>query len=103
MFKRGWERRPEQVRKHAPDIILFDIAMLIKNGRLLDPSQDLDGNYDLLIKDGVVAEIAARGKIEPLLGVFQKLIASRANDHLGFSILQALKEAGALHAELVVI
>lgn len=40
-------------------------------------------------------EIAARGKIEPLLGVFQKLIASRANDHLGFSILQAL----ILHAE----
>jgi len=39
-------------------------TMLIKNGRLLDPSQDLDGNYDLLIKDGIVAEIAATGKIQ---------------------------------------
>jgi dihydroorotase len=38
--------------------------MLIKNGRLLDPSQNLDDHYDLLVKDGVVAEIAPRGKIK---------------------------------------
>jgi len=38
--------------------------MLIKNGHLLDPSQDLDGNYDLLIKDGRVAEMAPKGKLQ---------------------------------------
>jgi dihydroorotase len=39
-------------------------TMLIKNGRILDPSQDLDGNYDLLIKDGLVSEIAPRNKLQ---------------------------------------
>ena len=39
-------------------------TMLIKNGHLLDPSQDLDGNYDLLIKDGRVAEMAPKGKLQ---------------------------------------
>src|SRR5438045_3463894 len=38
-------------------------SILIKNGRLLDPSQDIDGNYDLLIKDGLVEEIASRGEL----------------------------------------
>ena len=38
--------------------------LAIKNGRLLDPSQDLDGNYDLLIKDGRVTEIAPKGKLQ---------------------------------------
>src|SRR5438046_309554 len=36
---------------------------VIKNGRLLDPSQDIDGNYDLLVKDGLVEEIASRGEL----------------------------------------
>ena len=31
--------------------------MLIKNGRLIDPSQDLDGLLDLRITDGKVSEI----------------------------------------------
>lgn len=31
--------------------------MLIKNGRIIDPSQDLDGNLDLRITDGRVSEI----------------------------------------------
>jgi dihydroorotase len=39
-------------------------TMLIKNGRLLDPSQDLDGEYDLLVKDGLVGEIAPRGGLQ---------------------------------------
>jgi dihydroorotase len=38
--------------------------LAIKNGCILDPSQDLDGNYDLLIKDGLVSEIAPRGKLQ---------------------------------------
>lgn len=37
--------------------------MIIKNGHLLDPSQNLDGTYDLLLADGRVAEIAPAGKL----------------------------------------
>lgn len=37
--------------------------MIIKNGHLLDPSQNLDGDYDLLLADGHVAEIALAGKL----------------------------------------
>lgn len=38
-------------------------TMILKNGRLLDPSQDLDGAYDLLLANGRVAEIAPAGKL----------------------------------------
>ncbi len=38
-------------------------AILIHGGRLIDPSQGLDGRFDLRIENGVVAEIAER--IEP--------------------------------------
>jgi hypothetical protein len=34
--------------------------MLIANGRLIDPSQGLDGAHDLLIEDGVVAAVLDR-------------------------------------------
>src|SRR5262245_41195941 len=37
--------------------------LLIHGGRLIDPSQDLDGAFDLLIEDGCVAKI--NGRIEP--------------------------------------
>lgn len=37
-------------------------SLLIHGGRIVDPSQDLDGPYDLLIEDGAVARID--GKIE---------------------------------------
>src|SRR5215510_4875495 len=40
------------------------MLLLIKNGHLLDPSQDLDGNFDLLLQDGRVAEVAAAGKLK---------------------------------------
>jgi len=32
-------------------------SLLIHGGRLVDPSQDLDGRYDLLLEDGAVARI----------------------------------------------
>ncbi|MEP7011335.1 MAG: dihydroorotase [Acidobacteriota bacterium] len=35
-------------------------SILIHGGRLIDPSQGLDGQFDLRIEDGVVAEIAER-------------------------------------------
>jgi dihydroorotase len=38
-------------------------TLSIRNGTLIDPSQELEGKYDLLLKDGRVAEIAATGKL----------------------------------------
>ena len=37
-------------------------SLLIHGGRIVDPSQDLDGSYDLLIEDGAVAKID--GKVQ---------------------------------------
>ncbi len=36
------------------------MKVLVHGGRLLDPSQDIDGKLDVLIEDGVVARIAER-------------------------------------------
>jgi dihydroorotase len=33
-------------------------SLLIKNGRLIDPANGIDGAYDLLVKDGVVDEVS---------------------------------------------
>jgi dihydroorotase len=38
-------------------------SLAIRNGHLIDPAQHLDGKYDLLLKDGRVAEVAAAGKL----------------------------------------
>src|SRR5262245_7469160 len=38
-------------------------SLSIRHGRLIDPAQKLDGSYDLLLKDGHVAEVAAAGKL----------------------------------------
>jgi exportin-2 (importin alpha re-exporter) len=34
----------------------------------------------------------ASNKLEPLLGVFQKLVASKVNDHEGFYLIQTIVE-----------
>jgi dihydroorotase len=38
-------------------------SLTIRGGFLIDPSQKLEGRYDLLLKDGRVAEVAAAGKL----------------------------------------
>ena len=38
-------------------------SLTIRNGHLIDPAQKLDGKFDLLLKDGHVAEIAPPGKL----------------------------------------
>jgi dihydroorotase len=38
-------------------------SLLIKNGLLIDPSANLEGKYDLLLKDGRVTEVAPAGKL----------------------------------------
>lgn len=41
-----------------------DMLMAIKNGHVIDPSQNIDGIFDLLLSEGRVAEIAPAGKIK---------------------------------------
>jgi dihydroorotase len=38
-------------------------SLAIRNGTVIDPSQQLEGKYDLLLKHGRVAEVAAPGKL----------------------------------------
>jgi len=38
------------------------------------------------------SKVVASQKLEPMLGVFQKLIASKLNDHEGFNLIQSLVE-----------
>src|SRR5499427_8399739 len=38
-------------------------SLSIRNGYLIDPAQKLVGKYDLLLKDGFVAEVAPPGKL----------------------------------------
>lgn len=39
---------------------------LIKNGRVIDPSQNIDAIMDLLVEDGVIKEVAAGLKLLPM-------------------------------------
>jgi len=38
-------------------------SLAIRNGLLIDPAQQVEGRYDLLLKDGRVAEVASAGKL----------------------------------------
>lgn len=38
-------------------------TLAIRNGTLIDPAQQLEGKYDVLLKDGRVAEVAPAGKL----------------------------------------
>ncbi len=40
------------------------MSLLIKNGRIIDPKENRDGVFDILIKDGVVAEIGENLTVE---------------------------------------
>jgi dihydroorotase len=39
-------------------------SLLIKGGTVIDPASKIEGQFDLLIADGVIAEVAPRGKIK---------------------------------------
>src|SRR5260370_17297627 len=38
-------------------------SLLIRGGRVIDPAQKLDGQYDILLRDGKITEIAPPRKI----------------------------------------
>jgi len=38
-------------------------SLTIRGGHVIDPAQKLDGLYDILLKDGLVAEVAPKGKL----------------------------------------
>ena len=38
-------------------------SLTIRGGHVIDPAQKVDGLYDILLKDGLVAEIATKGKL----------------------------------------
>ena len=37
-------------------------SILLKGGRVVDPAQNIDADMDVLLRDGLVAEVAAKGK-----------------------------------------
>src|SRR4051812_38873404 len=39
------------------------LSILIKGGRVIDPSQNIDGEFDLLIEDGKISAIEKPGQI----------------------------------------
>src|SRR5205823_5714782 len=74
--------------------------LVIKNGRLLDPSQDLDGNYDLLVRDGLVEEISPRGGLRATAG--QVIDAAGLIVSPGFIDIHVhLREPGQSHKETI--
>ncbi len=76
------------------------MSLVIKNGRLLDPSQDLDDHYDLLVKDGLVEEVAPRGRLQATAD--QVIDASGMIVSPGFIDIHVhLREPGQSHKETI--
>ena len=75
-------------------------SLLIRGGRVIDPAQKLDAQYDLLLRDGKVAEIAPAGKIR---GGAQKSFDARGLIVApGFIDLHVhLREPGQSHKETI--
>jgi len=76
------------------------MSLLIKGGTVIDPANSVEGQFDLLIEDGKIAEIAACGKIK---GKAAEAIDAR---HLivapGFIDLHVhLREPGQAHKETI--
>lgn len=40
------------------------MKLLIKNGRVIDPANQLDGNFDLLVEKGVIKSVEKAGKLQ---------------------------------------
>jgi dihydroorotase len=75
-------------------------SLAIRNGLLIDPSRQLEGKFDLLLKDGRVAEVASagrlRGKADETLNARGLVVAP------GFIDIHVhLREPGQSHKETI--
>jgi dihydroorotase len=79
---------------------LKNSTLSIRNGFLIDPSSNLEGKYDLLLKDGRVIEVAPagklRGKADETLNVKGLVVAPGLID-----IHVHLREPGQAHKETI--
>ncbi|XP_074596688.1 chromosome segregation 1 [Brevipalpus obovatus] len=86
------------LESHQPSIPVPNSYMELFPCLLAPQLWDRPGNVHPLVRllrdfvERGINQIIASGKLEPLLGVFQKLIASKSNDHEGFYLLQTLIE-----------
>ena len=75
-------------------------SLLIKGGHLIDPASHIDAPMDVLLKDGLVAEVAAPNKIKG--GADEKLDARGLIVAPGFIDLHVhLREPGQTHKETI--
>ena len=75
-------------------------SLSIRGGYIIDPAQKIEGKYDLLLKDGLVAEVAPAGKLHGKAE--QNLDARRLVVAPGFIDLHVhLREPGQSHKETI--
>ena len=46
------------------------VKLLVQGGRVVDPSQEIDGDFDLLIEDGWVRQLGSSIQVEEGTDVF---------------------------------
>src|SRR5436853_28874 len=76
--------------------------LLIHGGRVIDPSQGLDGDFDLLIEDGAVAKIDGSDDGKPVMNAELMRRALLYAQHCGVAVIQhaedlTLTGAGVMH------
>lgn len=75
-------------------------SLLIKNGRVIDPATRVDAEMDVLLRDGLVAEVAPRGKVRG--GADESINAKGLIVAPGFIDLHVhLREPGQSHKETI--
>ena len=61
-------RAPEEVVEQLPEPMVQrpgpEVSLLIRQAHVLDPVAGLDGSFDVLVKDGKIAELAEAGSLE---------------------------------------
>ena len=74
------------------------MSLLIKNGRVIDPTENRDGVFDILIKDGIVAEIGENltAKADTIIDAANKWVVPGLID-----VHVHLREPGFEHKETI--
>jgi dihydroorotase len=75
-------------------------TLLIRNGRVIDPAARIDAEMDVLLRDGLVADVAPRGKVRG--GADENINAKGLIVAPGFIDLHVhLREPGQAHKETI--